>query len=327
MSKRSILQSIPLALNSEEGVVPEWVQLTPQGPRLSSRDGREWQLPDPDAVVRAYADSTASGVEAPVDFEHATHVKGELGERADAVGWVKEIANREGALWARIDWTDTGRAAVASRGYRYLSPGFFFSPVTRAVARLASVGLTNLPNFALPALNREHPESETDPMDPAVLEALGLTPTATAAEAVLAINGLKSAEQLALNRANTPDPEKFVPKADHQLALNRIGEFETADKARAEAEAVGAVDAAITEGKISPASRDYHLATCRAEGGLDRFKTFVAAQPVIAGKSGLDGKDPAQQLGKLNPEELAVCRQLGMSAEDFAAARAAEGKE
>ncbi|WP_062560606.1 phage protease [Paracoccus aminovorans] len=326
MSKRSILQSMPLALCSEEGAVPDWVQLTPQGPYLSSRDGREWQLPDPDAVVRAYADSLAAGIEAPVDFEHATHVKGERGERADAVGWVKELANRDGALWGRIDWTETGRAAVASRGYRYVSPGFFFSAATRAVARLASVGLTNLPNFALPALNREHPETENDPMDPAVLEALGLKPTATPADAVLAINGLKSAEQLALNRAATPDPEKFVPKADHQLALNRIADFEAGEKTRAEKAATDAVDAAIAAGKIAPASRDYHLATCRAEGGLERFQAFVAAQPVIAAPSNLD-KKPGTQPGALGADELAVCRQFGMSPEEFAAARAAEGKE
>lgn len=318
---------MPLALCSEEGAVPDWVQLTPQGPHLPSRDGRSWSLPDPDAVVQAYAARAASGMEAPVDFEHATHVKGDKGERADAIGWVKELANRDGALWGRIDWTETGRAAIASRGYRYLSPGFFFAGPQRVVSRLASVGLTNLPNFDLPALNRETSETENDPMDPAVLEALGLTPTATAAEAVLAINGLKSAEQLALNRAATPDPENFVPKADHQLALNRITEFETAEKGRAEQAAVEAVDAAVTEGKIAPASRDYHLATCRAEGGLERFRAFVATQPVIAAPSDLGKKDPGAKPGQLNAEELAVCRQLGMSVEDFAAARAAEGKE
>ncbi|HQX50263.1 MAG TPA: hypothetical protein PLR25_10160, partial [Planctomycetaceae bacterium] len=57
-----------------------------------------------------------------------------------------------------------------------------------------------------------HSEPETDPMDPAVLEALGLTPTATAAEAVLAINNMKSAETLALNRAATPDPQRNEPR-------------------------------------------------------------------------------------------------------------------
>ncbi|MDQ7775169.1 MAG: phage protease [Paracoccus aminovorans] len=158
-------------------------------------------------------------------------------------------------------------------------------------------------------------------------EALGLNPTANAAEAVLAINTLKSAEQLALNRAATPDPEKFVPKADHQLALNRIAGFEAEEKTRAEKAATDAVDAAITAGKIAPASRDYHLATCRAEGGLERFQSFVAAQPVIAPPSDLDKKTPGGKPGALGADELAVCRQFGMSPEEFAAARAAEGKE
>lgn len=321
MPTRPILQSLPLALCADNGAVPDWVQLTPKGPHLASRDGRTWELPDPDAVVRAYAEAAAQGMEAPVDFEHATHVKGERGERADAVGWVKELDARDGALWGRIDWTDTGRAAIASRGYRYISPGFFFSSATRAIARLASVGLTNLPNFALPALNRAAPDhTEHDPMDPAVLEALSLKPTATAAEAVLAINTLKAAEQLALNRAATPDPEKFVPRADHQLALNRLAAFEEGEKARAEEAAVAAVDAAVAAGRVAPSSRDYHLATCRQDGGLDRFKAFVAAQPALvqpaAAAAVTTGSDAA-----LTEDELAVCRMFGTDPAAFAEAK------
>lgn len=118
-----------------------------------------------------------------------------------------------------------------------------------------------------------------------------------------------------------------MPRADHQLALNRIADFEAGEKTRAEKAATDAVDTAITAGKIAPASRDYHLATCRAEGGLERFQAFVAAQPVIAAPSDLDKRAPGTQPGALNADELAVCRQLGMSPEDFAKARAAEGKE
>lgn len=323
--KRSLLQSQALALCFEGAAVPDWVQITPVGPALSARDGREWSLPNPDAVVRDYAEAAAKGFEAPVDFEHATHVKGEAGERADAVGWVKGLEARDGALWANIDWNSTGRDAVAARAYRYVSPGFFFDPKTRAVMRLVSIGLTNVPNFELPALNRENPQ-ETD-MDKDVLVALGLAEGATSADAVTAITKLKTDQQLALNRAATPDPEKWVPKADHQLALNRITTFEAADKARAEKDAETAVDAAIAEGKIAPASRDYHLATCRAEGGLDRFKGFISTQPVIAPPSGLDKKTPGTVPGKLSDEELAVCRQMGMTAEDFTAAKAAQSKE
>ncbi len=235
---------------------------------------------------------------------------------------------REGALWGRVEWTSVGATLVAERAYRYLSPAFIFDAATGEILEIVCAGLTNTPNLELAALNAAQPE--TCDMDKAVLEALGLaaTATATAAEALVAINALKSEKAVALNAAQHPDPVQFVPRADHQLALNRITQFETEAKTRADAEAVAAVEAAIAEGKIAPVSRDYHLATCRAEGGLQRFRDFAAAQPVIAPPSGLDGKPlPKADSKALSSEELAVCRQLGMTAEDFIAARAAEQKE
>lgn len=158
-------------------------------------------------------------------------------------------------------------------------------------------------------------------MDAAVLEALGLAATAGPAEAVLAINRLKSSEQTALNRAQTPDPEQWVPRADHDLALNRISGFEAGEKVRAEAEAEAAVDAAIAAQKISPATRDYHLATCRAEGGLERFRKFAELQPAMLQPSGLDQKKPGGS-APYSEEQLAVCRQLDMDpAEVFGAGK------
>lgn len=47
------------------------------------------------------------------------------------------------------------REAVGSRAYRFLSPGFQFRPGSRDVSRLVSVGLTNVPNFSMPALTGE----------------------------------------------------------------------------------------------------------------------------------------------------------------------------
>jgi hypothetical protein len=143
-------------------------------------------------------------------------------------------------------------------------------------------------------------------MDKAVLDALGLAASSTAADAVVAINALKADTATALNRAQTPDPERFVPKADHQLALNRITAFEAEAKARQEAEIVAAVDAAVTAGKVAPASKDYHLAACRQEGGLERFTAMIKAAPVIAPASGLDGKTPKAADLALNTEQKAA---------------------
>ncbi|WP_172600930.1 phage protease [Cereibacter sphaeroides] len=314
-----------LALNVEGSAAPEWVQLVPAGPSVEGRDGRRWTMADPALIVDAFE---RHGADLPVDFEHATQIKGARGEAAPAVGWIKALEARNGSLWGRVDWNAEGASAVASRAYRYLSPVFRFDPVTKAVLTMVSAGLTNAPNLHLAALNRAHiPDMEIPAMDPAVLQALGLKPDATAADAVVAINRLQEAQATALNAARHPDPEAWVPRADHQLALNRITAFETAEKVRTDREAEALVDAAIAEGKIAPVSRDYHLATCRAEGGLERFRAYAASAPVIAAPSGLGAKAPARADGRLTAEDLAVCRMLGMAEDEFAAARAAEKQE
>jgi phage I-like protein len=288
-----------LALNFESGAVPDWVQLTPPGPAIVGRDGRAWTLSDPAAVAAAFDPAK----EPQIDLEHSSQIAAPQGLPAPAVGWIKELNVRDGALWGRVEWTAEGEANVTSRAYRYLSPVMAVDKKTGEILRIVSAGLTNSPNLEMAALNRA--TTETD-MDKAVLDALGLTATATAADAVLAINALKSDKALALNRAEAPDPERFVPKADHVLALNRITAFEAEAKARREAEITAAVDAAVTAGKVAPASRDYHLAACRQDGGLERFTAMVAASPVIAGASGLDGRQPEEKALALNVEQKAA---------------------
>jgi len=188
---------------------------------------------------------------------------------------------------------------------------------------MVSAALTNSPNLQLAALNSVREEEETT-MDKAVLEALGLNTDATAADAVVAINALKERETTALNRAQSPDPEKFVPKDDYDLAMNRVRELEQAEAERTDEAINAAVDAAIEAGKIAPSSRDFHLAACKAEGGLERFEAMIEAAPVIARNSGLDDKTPGTKAGTLTQEEIAICRQLGIDQKTFAEAKASE---
>jgi len=201
---------------------------------------------------------------------------------------------------------------------------FRYDVETGEILQIVSAGLTNSPNLEMAALNRA--TTETEPMDKAVLDALGLAATATAADAVLAINALKADTATALNRAEAPDPARFVPRADHDLALNRITAFEAEAKARREAEITAAVDAAVTAGKIAPASKAFHMAACRMEGGLDLFTAMVGAAPVIAPASTLDRRTPDATPGKLTGEELAMCRMMGTDPEKFAAEKAVQAQ-
>lgn len=324
----AFLTALPIAANSAEGNAPEWVQVTPAGPDVQGRDGRAWRMTDPSAIIRAFE---ANAADLPIDFEHSTQVKGSEGEAAPAVGWIKELEVRNGALWARVEWNDAGREAVSSRAYRYLSPVFTFSQAAREVGRLVSAGLTNAPNLKMAALNRDGktPTKKETTMDKAILDALGLAEEASTDDALVAINKLKADEQTARNRAATPDPSSFVPRADFDLAQNRISQFEAADKARLDAEIEAKVGAAVQAGKIAPASRDYHLAACRVEGGVEAFDKMVGDLPEIVTPAAKRGspEGEAANTSKLSDEELATCRALGMSEEDFIKAKADTSKE
>ena len=155
----------------------------------------------------------------------------------------------------------------------------------------------------------------------ALLKALGLPETATIEQALNAIGALKTDLATALNRAETPSLDKFVPRADYDTVVARANNAEQklAEQKKAELEtAINAeIDAALKAGKITPATKDYHVATCREAGGLDRFKAFVAAAPVIAATSDLDGKKPPEGDAALNAEQKQIADLFGNSAEDL----------
>src|SRR5690606_38406673 len=114
---------------------------------------------------------------------------------------------------------------------------------------------------------------------------------------------------------------KFVPRGDYDAALNRAANAEQklAETQKAEfVKAVNAeVDAAVSAGKITPATADFYKATCADQTGRDRFREFVQAAPEIGGKSGLEGKDPDKGMKAMNAEQAKVAAMFGLSAEDL----------
>ena len=314
---RAVQQGAGLALAAEDGAAPAWVQLTP-GSAMAARDGRFWRLSSPDAVIAAFR---AHGADLPVDMEHATQIRGASGEAAPAVGWIKEIVARAsdaGAqLWARVEWLDKGRKAVASRAYRYLSPAFTWDKATGEVTAIVSAALTNTPALRMAALSRA--EKET-PMDLSRLaKAADLPETASLPEIEVAVCAMKQMR----DRADAPDMAKFAPRADVEQALARAQAAEAALKARDDADLTAriaaAVDGAVEAGKIAPAARDFYVGACRAEGGMEKFATFVAAAPALVAPATPAAKpDGGAGFGALTAEDLAVCAALGIDKADFA---------
>jgi len=307
-----------------DGTVPEWIELLPPGRDVQGADGRAWVNDRPESIV---ADFNRGGIPIPLDWEHATEVAAPEGRPAPAAGWIKALQAREGgAIWGQVDWTPKGAEMVKAREYRFISPVFLYERASTRISSIRSAALTNQPNLRMTALNRTEPAKDS-PMDKELLKALGLPETATQAEALAAVNKLKSDTAAALNRAETPSLDKFVPRADHDAVLARATNAEKAlsdNRAKAlDGEIEAEIKGALAAKKITPATTDYHKASCRQEGGLARFREFVKAAPVIAADSNLGAQDPAKGAnGGLTEDQLAVCRRMNLKPEDFKAALA-----
>jgi len=316
-----------LALCSELGLVdvagatgvPSSVQLIPTGPAVVGRDGRSWLFDGAavDATLRAF---NARGIELPIDWEHATQHRAPKGQTAPAAAWITALNVREGALWADVRWTDRGHDQVLNREYRFLSPVFDFDPGTGRIVRLVSAGLTNTPNLPLQALNSEKNMELKLSLSAAVAAALSVSVDADEAAVLAAIAALRTA----IN-SESRDLQRYVPRADYDQSQTRAQNAETQlrerDAAQLKASVDLAMEGALKDRKIAPASADYHRALCNDAAGLERFRAYVASAHTIAPDSGLDGRGAADASTALNAEERAVCTALGISEAAYAAER------
>ncbi|PSU49478.1 peptidase [Photobacterium frigidiphilum] len=304
-------------LGEVEGSAAVWLPMIPSG-EVKGRDGRMWSNSEPDAIVEAF------DAKLPFDVEHATEILGPKGEAADACGWILALENRKGEIWAQVEWNYLGRYKITDKLYLYYSPAFNYD-LQGVITSMSSAGLTNKPNFYVPALNRM--EDNTMTLAELIAAALGLPKTATEEEGVVAINALKNDKQVALNRAKNPDLSKFVPKETYTVALNRA---ETAEAKVAGIEATeqeALVDDAIKQGKVSPANKDMYVGLCRTEEGREQFKAFVgAAAAIVDDKTTKQPKDTATN-SKLEDHEVAMCRNMGISQEDFIKSKESMKKE
>jgi len=137
---------------------PKWIELLPAGEFLG-KDGRGPFFNE--APRQVIAATLAMGMDAglPIDLDHATDFAAPEGRPAPAVGWIREFAIRNGAIWGRVEWNDDGARAIRQQQYRYISPVFqFASPsgdVTKQsgpVTRILRASLTNNPNLNLAAI-------------------------------------------------------------------------------------------------------------------------------------------------------------------------------
>lgn len=130
---------------------------------------------------------------------------------------------------------------------------------------------------------------------------------------------------------------EMVPRADVEALRSENARLKAEAKAEAERrekeereafdfDVETAVDAAVSSGKIPPASAEYHKKTCKAAGrkGLADFRAYIDSAPRVINDSQTrdaetrNGKlgSPAASLGSDDAKKM--CKMLGISAQDLA---------
>jgi phage I-like protein len=329
---------------SGAGGAPRDVRLLPAG-EFRSWDGRPtdvaaWVMTDEDGL-RLVAEAAARASDRVIDFEHATLRAKSGGDRAPAAGWFRRLEWRPGdGLWAvGVRWTAQAARHIADQEYRYVSPVFSYDKESGRVERLLHAALTNDPGLdgltdlaALVAELFASPTIAQESAMPAILKkllaALGLQETATEAEALSAVEALKTNVAMLSAQVAAPDPAKYAPLAalsalqtenaqvKGQLAA-LTGEIAAAKVAKQVAEALAA-------GKLTPAMEGW--AKTLGAANPTALSAFLDAAPVVVdlGAKQSDGKQPAGTGGQaLSATELAVCRSMGLAPEDYTKTRQA----
>ena len=326
------------APSSEAGKAPpEWIQLMPRGPLIEARDGRSFQVSD---VLKVAAKTELPLV---VDWDHES----EWG-KTRAAGWIEELRIQEGdgdmprpGVWGRATWTPEGKADVAARAYRFLSPVLILESESRDAQQIVSVALTNRPALRMHGLDsfRERLSAVYGPLADAsggttmeartvsaIKSAFGLKPDADDA-AILQAATHTSSEATTLREANS------VLKSQLSEVQGKVATLEgrLAEQTKAEfAQKVERVlEGAATAGKVTPASASKWREFClKSEGNLEMFERDIL--PDLAAKAG-DAPPPPRDAGGKVDRTLA---RYGVSAEEAAAAekyaserRAAAGEE
>lgn len=146
----------------------------------------------------------------------------------------------------------------------------------------------------------------------------------TEAQVAAATHALKArldeaVADVAALKAKAPDPAQFAPVAALQAVQTELAALRARELAR---EVADLVDPALADGRLLPAQEAW--ARELGQANLAALKQYLeTAQPIAALKgSQTGGKSPAGGgTASLTAEEVAVCRQLGLSEAEFTKTR------
>ena len=207
-----------------------------------------------------------------VDADHLSH---DMENSTEALGWAQELSIRNGQLYARLDLTDLGEAAIRNKRYKFTSTEYDPPDIQDLgqgrvrPLRLAGLALTNRPNNrgAKPLSNRagacapNSPICNTEPNQMKNIAAkLNLPPESDEAAIIAQIEAL-------LAKIKALDAKEASSTAD--AIINRYGERIPADK-RADVKARLIANREHTEAMLELLPADAELVAKRSERIFNR---------------------------------------------------------
>lgn len=354
--------SIDLQAVGGEAAVPTDIPLTPAGrfrARDGRPEGIPGWYIDATIAQNVIAWANAQADDFVIDYDHQTLNTEKNGQPAPAAGWFKRLEWREpdaegkgGGLWALgVRWTEAARAAIAAGEYRYISPVLVYDEKTGTVLAVMMAALVNyagidgLSDLGTRAAAKfsftPQPQEEDNAVNREQLIALlGLAKDATDEQINAALTALKARADLAgevrtalgvtedngiagaitaLKAKAQPDLSQYVPKAMYDELRGQV----VALKANSDtAEMDRLIEEGLKDGRIAGKATADHL---RSQG-IAALKAHLQDAPSIAAlkSTQTQGKQPDDD-GKdktLGEEQLAVCKAMGLTPEQFKAAQA-----
>jgi len=332
-------QLVRLVCKDLSGVVPAEIQVIPAGFHHTPKGDF---LCDEESAASVIAAFEGEANDMGMDYEHQTLEEPPV--EAPASGWIKKLINKgTDGIWASVEWTEKARQYIANKEYRYVSPVFLKRVSDNKVVKLFNVALTNKPNIdgMVPLINKGIGTG----LVPAVITtkeasmkkifaALGLSEDTTEDQGVIAINALKGKADagttvvankavltaLGLDDSATESAIVGTIMASKQATTvietltTQVNKLTDQLKTKEEGDVVTMVNKAISDGKVTPAQKDWALEYAKKD--LEGFKVFVAKAPAVVVTGAVTGAEvPSGEQAVMDATQTQVNKMMGIDAE------------
>lgn len=270
--------------------VSEWVQWMPGGEHSITATQRGKKI----TTVVKVTPTGASAVQAALeDYLHNERQRPFFDFNHDgktASAWPLEFAWRETpepGIYARVEWSGSGKTAIRNKDYRAFSPSFFLNPDKQVAGAPMNMGaLVNDPAFRSIAplwARRAGDDSNTnDGNNDTTMNGDTQAAELAALQAKIVALEQENAEVKARDESNTTELSEAIKAKDAELeeVRNKFAEMERLTKERARRDAEAIVASAVTRGVIPP----------KDTAAQEKWRELIVADPknadLLAGQPG-----------------------------------------